>query len=236
MGSYRRKVVLSGNVVEIYEYENDVIYGYKDTKKNTKGRNSVANDDDKEKNREKVLSRARKDLRRIINCNIQEYSKFLTLTFADNVQDLDKSNYEFKKFILRLNYHYKIKVKYSVVIEFQKRGAVHYHAILYNLTEKLDLNVLQKIWGNGFIKVNSIKDVDNVGAYVCKYMTKTDDDRLLGRKMYFNSKGLNKPQEIKESSLVDALVGSLQDNSLTYENKFSNDYNSINYRQYIIKD
>lgn len=236
MGSYRRKVVLSGNVVEIYEYENDVIYGYKDTKKNTKGRNSVANDDDKEKNREKVLSRARKDLRRIINCNIQEYSKFLTLTFADNVQDLDKSNYEFKKFILRLNYHYKIKVKYSVVIEFQKRGAVHYHAILYNLTEKLDLKILQKIWGNGFIKVNSIKDVDNVGAYVCKYMTKTDDDRLLGRKMYFNSKGLNKPQEIKESSLVDALVGSLQDNSLTYENKFSNDYNSINYRQYIIKD
>lgn len=236
MGSYRRKIVLSGNVVEFYEYENDVIYGYKDTKKNTKGRKSVANDEDKEKNREKVLSRARKDLRRIINCNIQEYSKFLTLTFADNVQDLDKANYEFKKFILRLNYHYKIKVKYSVVIEFQKRGAVHYHAILYNLTDKLDLKVLQKIWGNGFIKVNSIKDVDNVGAYVCKYMIKTDDYRLLGRKMYFNSKGLDKPQEIKESSLVDALVGSLQDNSLTYENKFSNDYNSINYKQYIIKD
>lgn len=236
MGSYRKKVVLSGNIIEVYEYEKSVIYGYKDTKKVVKGRSSVANIEDKESNREKVLSRARKDLRRIINSNIQVYSKFLTLTFADNVQDLDFANNEFKKFIKRLNYHYGIKVKYSVVIEFQKRGAIHYHALLYNLTDKLDVKKISDIWGNGFVKINSIKEVDNVGAYVCKYMTKTDDDRLLGRKMYFNSRGLNKPTEIKESSLVDALVGSLQDNSLTYENNFSNDYNSINYKQYIIKD
>lgn len=235
MGSYRKKVVVSGNVIEVYEYENDVLYGYKDTKKIVKGRQSVASAEDKEKNREKVLSRARKDLRRTINCNIQEYSKFLTLTFADNIKDLDLANYEFKKFILRLNYHYKIKVKYSAVIEFQKRGAIHYHVVLYNLTQKIDVGVFQDIWKQGFIKINSIKDVDNVGAYVCKYMTKTDDDRLLGRKMYFNSRGLNKPQEIKESDLVSALDGSLQNQTPKYENKFSNDYNSINYKQYIIK-
>lgn len=237
MGAYNKKVVISGNIIEVYQYENDVIYGYKDTKKKCSGgRSSVASDEDKEINREKVLSRARKDLRRIINSNIQKHSKFLTLTFEDNVQDLDYANNEFKKFIKRLNYHYGIKVHYSVVIEFQKRGAIHYHALLYNLVDKLDIGKLQKIWGNGFLKINSIKEVDNVGAYVCKYMTKTDDDRLLGRKMYFNSRGLCKPNEIKESSLVDALVGSLQENSLTYENKFSNDYNSINYKQYIIKD
>lgn len=116
MSSYRKKAVISGNIIEIYEYENDVIYGYEDTKKNSKGRSSVANNDDKEKNREKVLSRARKDLRRLINCNIEKYSKFLTLTFADNVQDLDYANNEFKKFIKRLNYHFNIKVKYSCVI------------------------------------------------------------------------------------------------------------------------
>lgn len=236
MGSYNKKVIVSGNIVEVYEYENNVIYGYKDTKKVSKGRNSVANAEDKERNREKVLSRARKDLRRTINANIQEYSKFLTLTFADNVQDLDVANYEFKKFILRLNYHYKIKVKYSAVIEFQKRGAIHYHVILYNLTQKLDVGAFRDIWNQGFIKINSIDSVDNVGAYVCKYMTKTDDDRLVGRKMYFNSRGLNKPKEIKESDIVSALVGSLQNQTPNYENKFSNDYNSINYKQYIIKD
>lgn len=108
--------------------------------------------------------------------------------------------------------------------------------MLYNLTDKLDIDKLSSIWGNGFIKVNSINDVDNVGAYVCKYMTKTDDERLLGRKMYFNSRNLNKPKEIKESSVVEALVGSLQKNSLTYMNTFENEYNSINYKQYIIQE
>lgn len=234
VGSYRRKAVISGNIIEVYEYENDIIFGYEDNRKNSKGRNSVANDDDKEKNREKVLSRARKDLRRLINCNIEKYSKFLTLTFADNIQDLDYSNNEFKKFIKRVNYKYGIKLKYSAVIEFQKRGAIHYHVVLYNLIQRVNVKELQEVWGNGFIKINSIDNVDNVGAYVCKYMTKTDDDRLVGRKMYFNSRNLNKPQEIKERSLVDALVGSLQENTLTYENEFSNDYNTVNYKQYII--
>lgn len=235
MGFYDKKVIIAGNVIEVYEYEKSVQFGYKDTIKNSKGRGSIASVDDKEKNREKVLSRARKDLRRIINCNIQKYSKFLTLTFKDNVQDLDYANYEFKKFILRLNYHYGIKVKYTAVIEFQKRGAIHYHCILYNLVQKINVQELQEIWKHGFIKINSIDNVDNVGAYVCKYMTKTDDDRLLGRKMYFNSRGLNKPQEIKEPDLIAQLQKSLLDQAPKYENTFKNDYNSINYRQYIIK-
>ena len=235
MSFYNKKVIIAGNVIEVYEYEKSVHFGYKDTRKNSKGRGSIASADDKEKNREKVLSRARKDLRRIINCNIQKYSKFLTLTFKDNVQDLDYANNEFKNFIKRLNYHYGIKIKYTAVIEFQKRGAIHYHCILYNLVQKINVQELQEIWKHGFIKINSIDNVDNVGAYVCKYMTKTDDDRLLGRKMYFNSRGLNKPQEIKEPDLIAQLQSSLLNQALKYENTFKNDYNSINYKQYIIK-
>lgn len=235
MGFYNKKVVMAGNVIEVYEYEKTVLFGYEDNRKNSKGRQAVASDEDKQKNREKVLSRARKDLRRVINCNIQKYSKFLTLTFKENVQDLDYANNEFKKFIKRLNYHYDIKVKYSVVVEFQKRGAIHYHCVLYNLVEKINVKELQEIWKNGFIKINAIDNVDNVGAYVCKYMTKVDDDRLLGRKMYFNSRNLVKPEEIKEPEIVEALVETLQNQVPKYEKRFSNDYNSINYRQYIIK-
>lgn len=236
MGSYDKKVIISGNVIEVYEYKNSILYGYKDKKKAAGGRSSVAEDKDKEVNREKVLSRARKDLRRIINSNIEKYSKFLTLTFRDNVTDLDFANYEFNKFIKRLNYHYKIKVKYSVVIEFQKRGAIHYHCLLYNLTQKIDIGKMEDIWGNGFVKVNAINNVDNVGAYVCKYMTKTEDSRLEGRKMYFNSRNLNKPKEIKDNELIEVLTGSLSNQSPKYENVFSNEYNDINYKQYIISE
>lgn len=236
MSSYNKKIVISGKQIEVYEYENEVIYGYKDVKKTSRGRSVVASDENKEINRDKVLQRARRDLRRIINSNCEEYSKFVTLTFADNVDDLDYCNNEFKKFIKRLNYYYKIKLKYSTVIEFQKRGALHYHCIFYNLTQKLDLNVFSKIWGNGFVKVNKIDNIDNVGAYICKYMTKTDDDRLFGRKMYFNSRGLKKPTEIKDKKIVEALASSLQSDNLKYSNTFTNDYNTISYSQYIISD
>ena len=234
MASYDKKVIISGKQIEIYEYKESVIYGYSDIKKGSRGRQAVANDEDKEINREKVFKRARTNLRRLINCNVESDSKFLTLTFKDNVTDLDFANNEFKKFIMRLNYNFKIKVKYSCVVEFQKRGAIHYHVILYNLSGKVDLNKLSDIWGHGFIKLNKIKGVDNVGAYICKYMTKSDDDRLKGKKMYFNSRNLNKPAEIKEPELVDALVGSLQAQAPKYENTFTNEYNSINYKQYII--
>jgi len=234
LGLYDKKAIISGNQIEIYEYEQAVLYGYSDSKKGSRGRQAVANDEDKEINREKVFKRARTNLRRLINCNIESDSKFLTLTFKDNITDLDFANKEFKKFIMRLNYNFKIKVKYSCVVEFQKRGAIHYHVVLYNLNGKVDLNKLSEIWGNGFIKLNKIKGVDNVGAYVCKYMTKSDDDRLKGKKMYFNSRNLNKPAEIKEPELVDALVGSLQAQAPKYENTFTNEYNTINYKQYII--
>lgn len=241
MAFYKIKAVISGNVIEISEYENEVLFGYKDTKKKSKGRSSVANDDDKEINREKVFQRARKNLMRTINANYTENSKFLTLTFKDEMTDIRKANYELKKFIQRLNYYLEYNIKYSCVPEVQeerykKYGVAvwHYHLVLYNTPQKLDIKKLRDIWSNGHIKINVIKDVDNVGAYICKYMTKNHKDRLRGEKMYFNSRGLNKPVEIKEPALVNDLLQTLQEQVPKYENTFANEYNSVVYKQYII--
>lgn len=238
MGTYRKKAVVSGNVIEIYEYENEVIYGYKDSKKSVKGRNSEATKEDKEINRDKVCQRAERDLRRIINSNYNKgSSRFVTLTFKDNVQDLKWANYEFTKFVKRWQYKLGYKLQYSAVVEFQKRGAVHYHCIFYNIPQKLDLPKLRDVWGYGSVNVKRIEHVDNVGAYMVKYMSKnSSDERLEGQKMYFNSRGLKKPQEIKESDVVSALVGSLQYQTPKYENTFSNEHNSIQYKQYIISE
>lgn len=234
MKKYDSKVVISGKVIEVYSYDEPVFYDYADSKR--VGRSVSASEEDKIINRQKTLNRASRDLRRIINCNIRKFSKFLTLTFAENVTDLDKANNEFKKFIKRLNYHYGIKLKYTAIVEFQKRGAIHYHVVLYNLTEKVDVNKIGDIWGNGFIKLNAIDNVDNVGAYVTKYMTKElADDRLIARRNYFNSRGLDRPQETKEPDVVNAVVSSLQNQAPKYENTFNNEYNSVVYKQYIIE-
>lgn len=49
----------------------------------------------------------------------------------------------------------------------------------------------------GFVQVNRIDHVDNVGAYVVKYMLKdTEDPRLMGENAYLHSRGLNEPYEV----------------------------------------
>ena len=169
----------------------------------------------------------------MINTNIQQNSKFVTLTFSDNVQDFETANYEFKKFRQRLERYLKHKVSYVCVPEFQKRGAIHYHLLMFNVPYIANLK-LSEIWGQGFIKINSIKNVDNVGAYVCKYMSKdmNTDERLRGYKCYFSSRGLDKPIEVKEKDLVKSIADSVQGQSPVYINKFTNDYNTVSYTQY----
>ena len=225
---------MSGGVIEVYEYENPILEGYKDTKRSgVCGRSSAATDDDKEKNRVKVYNRAKRTVKRLINTNIGEYSKFVTLTFKDNITDIKIANYEFKKFKQRLERYLKHKLQYVAVIEFQKRGAIHYHVVMFN-APYIKVSKLRQIWRNGFVKINKIDNVDNVGAYVCKYMTKAscNDDRLKGQKMYFSSRGLEKPIEVKDKEKVENLAVALPSDYLTYENKFVNDYNTIIYKQY----
>jgi hypothetical protein len=230
--SYNKKVVVSGDIIEIYEYKNDVLYDYKDIKKKSKGRQAEAKVKDKLLNRKKTLQRNRRDIRRLVNCNIQEYSKFITLTFADNITDLKQANYEWKKFKQRLETRIGYKLQYLVVIEFQKRGAIHYHCVMFNLPY-IQNEDLASIWGNGYVKINKIDNVDNVGAYVCKYITKdNNDERLIGQKMYFTSRGLKKPVEIKEKARVETLASAFLASACVYEAVFENEYNSISYKQY----
>ena len=239
--SVKSKVIISGSVIEVCEYEKPVYKGYK----SNGGRHKEANEEGKEKNRKDTLRRARQDVRRTVNANVWAYGehcppKFLTLTFGDNVTDLDVAHYEFEKFVKRLNYLvFGTKVanlRYTAVPEFQKRGAVHYHVVLYNLPyTKAD--VIAKVWRNGFIKINKIDDVDNIGAYVCKYMVKgLDDDRLRGRKCYFNSRGLFKPLVIEDEKKAEMIKQSLPSECMTVSTEYENEHiGKISYKQYNLK-
>lgn len=233
--SYNSKVVISGDIIEIYEYSRPVLEGYDDTKKNSKGREVEANEENKKINRAKALMRSRRDLRRLINSNIHMYgveSKFVTLTFAEHITTFEVANYEFKKFRQRLEYELGFKLKYAVVPEFTKIGRIHFHLVMFNIPF-IRNSKLQKIWSNGFVRINRIESVDNVGAYVCKYMTKDNvDGRLQGKKCYFTSRGLYKPIEIKEKDRVDNLAVDLPANALTYANTFENEHNKTIYKQY----
>lgn len=238
--SYTKKMIRSGNVIEVIEYEKPVHTGFKS--KTSTGRSVSASDDEHRENRRKVMQRAKNDIRRLINANVDAWgqtAKFLTLTFAENITDLHTANYEFKKFRQRLEYKIGCKLKYVVVVEFQKRGAIHYHAVFFNLPY-IPSEDLAVIWRNGFIRVNAIDSVDNIGAYVTKYMTKEQydeekEDKLKGQKSYFSSRGLKKPEEIYEQKEIEQLEATLSKHKV-YESNFSNDYlGQITYSQFNTK-
>jgi hypothetical protein len=242
---YHNKMIRSGDIIELYTYENQVRTGKDAEREENNGRRGSSQHDwineqeVKSKNRGDSLQKAKKRLRREINANMDEWvqeSKFITLTYADNLTDLKESNANFNKFIKRLNYQLKIKLKYSCVVEFQKRGAIHYHLVTYNLPY-IKNSELAEIWGHGFIKINKIEQVDNVGAYVTKYMSKdNDDERLKGQKCHFSSRGLIKPvEEVLEEKEKESLATALTDYEV-FATDFKNDYlGTISYKQYNLK-
>ena len=244
----KSKIIQSGDVIEIYNYSQGYLKGY-ENKRVDSGRKKEVVSENYDKHRVQVLQRAKRDLRRLINANHGQYgkqftSKFLTLTFGDMVTDVKEANYEFTKFIQRLNYLVfdtkKANLKYNAVIEFQKRGAIHYHVIIYNMPFTKQ-KIIEKTWGNGWIFINKIDDIDNVGAYVAEYLGNAEkgqgkevtDDRLKGRKSYFSSRGLFKPIEITDEKTVETVAAALPSQNLTYSAQFDNEHlGHISYKQY----
>lgn len=152
------------------------------------------------KRRQKHYKNARWEIARLIDCNFDDATKFLTLTFAENVTDIKYCNREFYKFIKRLNRRIyktdKMKVKYLAIWERQKRGAIHYHVVLFSLPY-IKHSELEKLWGHGYIKINRV-DVDqrmNVGRYISKYFSKEVDEDSYKKKKFFKSQNLIQPIE-----------------------------------------
>lgn len=189
-----KKVFISGSMVEIYEYQ-----GFTSGKG---GKKEKTTGEQKDKNYKCQVIKRRNMVRRLACSNFNNQDvKFITLTFKENETDVKKCNNEFKKFVKRLKYHLQQKaIKYLAVIEFQQRGAIHYHCLI-NLPY-IPISELEKIWGNGFVFIEDVTHVDNLGAYLVKYMTKeTADDRLMGEKGYLTSSNLIRPIEASNSDV-----------------------------------
>jgi len=194
---YSLKTVVSGKQVEVFEYQKNIWRDYeandKENDKEPKQLNIFQQLAIKKQKALFSLNRTKTQIRRLTNANPQ-LTKFMTLTFAENITDLKEANYIFNQFIKRISYKYG-DFEYLAVPEFQKRGAVHYHLLCQLPFTKVA--ELQEIWGQGFIKINKIDDVNNVGAYVSKYLTKDMfDERTFGKKKFFRSQSLSESIEL----------------------------------------
>lgn len=145
----------------------------------------------------KYYREKRHDIRRLIEMNYKKWStKFITLTFSEHITEVEDANYEFKKFIQRLKRKLKMPLKYLAVWERTKKNRIHYHMVIFDL-KYIKWQTLEKIWGNGFIKINDISHVEsqNVGRYIAKYFSKDVDFKDYKKKAFFTSRNLKKPKK-----------------------------------------
>jgi len=122
---------------------------------------------------------------------------FATFTYAENFGDIGLGNRHFRAFVLRLRKVYP-SFQYVVVPEFQKRGALHYHALLFGLPSewgdltgepykdsrgKIKRKILEygserssrflaSLWVNGFVDVVRTDGSSRLAGYLAKYMEK----------------------------------------------------------------
>ena len=204
---YKHKVINLGHVIKYYYYTDPVWTGFE----SSGGRMKNKDEKSKKENRLKVTGRIRNKIINQSLANFTSEDKFITLTFNTDVKDIKSANVEFKKFIQRMRYKINKNFSYIAVIQFMKNGRVHYH--MMSDMGFIKKSVLNEIWGNGYIKINRMdkqnngKGVDNVGAYLVKYMNKdTQDKRLLGNKAYLISRNIKKPEVLIGEEARDFLI------------------------------
>ena len=221
------KTTISGSKIETKNYSVPICCEHR--------KHSVARKSNKEDGvkRDDSLSRSRMMVRQRVWANITPHSKFLTLTTADTVLDV-------KEFRQRMSVFFKAmkrdgyNLRYLYVLERQKErgekegneGSIHAHIIIFN-DEYIPSEIIKKHWNgrteikmiNGLREENGEK-VRDVGAYVCKYVTK-ESNLEWGSRCFNCSLGLLKPLNFKKTIYGDG-EGEYYPNDEDSENEFIN--------------
>jgi hypothetical protein len=160
--------------------------------------------------REDNIKRAVANVRRLVQCNQEdqkEKPKFLTLTYAENIQELSKTNPDFTLFTQRIRETYG-DMQYIAVPEFQERGAVHYHALYFNLPFMQDFkSEMARLWPHGSTKIEAVRSMNAMPRYISKYMTKSlSDIRTSGRRSFFTSRNLHRPIVVHNQERADEII------------------------------
>jgi len=200
-------------------YQNPIHYGYKVTSTNSGIKMKTDRD-----LRAEYVKRAKSKMLNLIKGNLYEHKEkpvFLTLTFADNLTDIKKANYEFKKFILRFNYKLGFKVRYMAVPEFQERGAVHYHLIVFNLPFTSGAWIEKEVWKGGGTDISLVNRQFGSFNYITKYFTKTfSDSRFNKNKKFFYSLVNKEIKNLSEKDNVNYYNSIYQSAELVYDKTF----------------
>lgn len=128
-------------------------------------------------NKDRSMRRTKSQIRKKIIEG--ELDHFLTLTYKENKKDVKACWLDWKRFIRKVTQKYP-NLKYLVIIERQKRGAIHFHAAVHGY---MHANTMRALWlsvvGQGNIDIQRRKhnqSLHNLAKYITKYLTKQQNE------------------------------------------------------------
>lgn len=127
------KIIQAGNQIELYTYERDLPpKSYKRAKKPRNLYNFISIIKRKDN-----VQRQKTAFVRLVRANIERESvpTFLTLTMREIRSDTHSHDI-FQKFITKIRYRLGKTFRYIAVSEVQKRGAIHFHVLLWEAEKK----------------------------------------------------------------------------------------------------
>lgn len=179
----------------------------------------------KQYNKEYYRRKQKIQLRRDIVENFDNKAYFSTMTFAENITEIQEGHKYINKFITNLRQKDK-QLKYICIPEYTKAGRVHYHSIIQS--EVYKKKELDSKWLYGQAMVKNIREVDNLGAYITKYITK-DIEEMEGRIILKSRNLVSVEPEIYSYNPFEA-------HKITYTKSWA-DYwgNTVTYLQYNLR-
>lgn len=192
------KIVKCGHKIEIYTYNQPIPVGFEKTV--AKAEDTVDPEEREQHKRLDNLYRARQTVRRLIWCNITKYTKMITLTYADAEFDIKRVRRNLCDFLKKMKRRGYV-LPYLYVLEHQKgrgdregnEGSLHIHLIAFS-DRFIPTDVLHECWTYGTnVDIHTLKDIRDLGAYVCKYITK-ETVAEFGGHCYECSQGLKRPE------------------------------------------
>jgi len=254
-----KRLIVSGNYVEIYSYSKPYSFGSASL---VLDKSCISGDNmGFPVRREDNLRRAQNTLRRVVNANEVRGSLFGTLTYQNSKYVAKDVVGDFKAFIRRARGHFGTMWRYVAVLEYHQKGDLHVHVGLFGLPwtfeqekccgdkkgacwafrdgycpHKAGARALAILWGHGFVDVTDIRNCRNVGAYISKYLSKgLDDRRLKGEKCFFRSRNTVTPEMYRDPVGVDNKLAIIEQSGkleLLYESsRVSEQYGLVRYQQ-----
>jgi len=201
------QITLAGKRIEIKRYRKPIMHIKEKTQLSfrAKAPNTLEykrRNDNKKRARTKVTQLIHQNLPLTTQNKLKP--RFYLLTYENQQRGLMKNHElhmkDLSNFMRKLRKRFPlVDIEYMGTKEKTDKGQAHFH-ILFTGLPYINKEILESLWGQGFVKIKAVKtgyqSIKHVANYVGKYITKDTDDLKRYEKNYFVSLGLKQPKKI----------------------------------------